>query len=736
MMPAGAPATRHLAWLLLLSLPLGCDGGGGAMPGRVRLLLDGDHLPELLVEESALAHPPSPGGNRFLTGWWPEKEGRRLLLIPEPPRARLQIAHLDPRPRTLLLDLAAPPATPGRVRVRAAGRDLGAFPVADPTEIRLPGDLPVGAVDVDLAFEPEVKVLAAAVRPALPAGNMEIQGADLVQSGDSLIRIVRRVSPGAELVGTFVPPAHPASSQRFELTVEREDGSTVRRFSWAPGFWSRRRTIALPLDRTAGWVRICLRAKGKGPGARWVALGFRGGETVSTARTEPVPPFPKPRLVIVYVLDALRADFLGHLGGPAGVSPTIDRLAREGITFREHRSVAPNTLPSTKALLTGHAFASRGGWKLAPGDGPTLAELFKAAGYHTGLFSGSVYVSPAYGTDRGFEHVAEGVQIDDEESPAGRQAPFNDNAARVHAAALRWLATLPPAEPAFLYVHVIHPHNPYDPPEPFRSRFTAGIPSAIDGGTKTLIGIKQRRLSTTPADRRRLRGLYAGSLAYADAEMAGFLEQVAARTPPGETLVAVTADHGEEHFEHGGILHGFTLFQEQLRIPLVLWAPGRLPPAEVRERTDTLDLHATLAALAGLRGADGRPAPSSGRPLLQVIRGETGDYVHLAAAASVKGGIYAALHGRWKLIWAPRTGIHWGQGDALGRAHDPELLFDLEKDPGEQVNLAGEGDLEAAWLRERLLAWIEKNRQEDKGSDDQPQDKKTLEQLKALGYVN
>jgi arylsulfatase A-like enzyme len=719
------------SFLVVLLLVL--TGCGRADSGSVRLLLDGEHLPEILVEASRIDRPSSLEGNRFLTGWWPAKEGRRLVLTPESPRARLQVVQLGTDARTLLLDLAAPPAARGKVRVRAAGRDLGAFPVADPTEIRLPGDLPEGRVNVDLTFEPAVQVLAAAVRPALPAGKVEIRGADLRQSGESLVRIVRRITPGTELVGTFVPPAAPAPGQRFELAVERADGAVVRRFSWAPSFWDRwsgRKAIELPLGRTDGWVRIRLRARGMGPAARWVKLGLRGGRTAPPA-PDPASTFPPPRLVIVYVMDALRADFVGRQGGPAGISPTLDRLAGEGMAFREHRSVAPNTLPSTKALFTGHAFVSRGGWKLAPGDGATLAERFKAAGYHTGLFSGSVYVSPAYATDRGFEHVAGEVLV--EASAGGERPPFNDNASRVHAAALKWLASLPPGGRAFLYLHVIHPHNPYDPPEPFRSRFTAGIPSTIDGDTKTLIDVRQRRRETTQADRQRLRGLYAGSLAYADAELAGFLKQVAARVPPAETLVALTADHGEEHFEHGGLLHGFTLYQEQLRIPLVLWAPGRLRPTVIRARTDTLDLHATLVALAGLRGAAGGP---QGRSLLQVARGETGDYVHLAAAASIKGGIYSALHGRWKLIWAPRTGLHWGQGDALGRSHEPEDLFDLEKDPGEQVNLAGDGDLEAAWLRERLLAWVEKSRGEEKGPDEQPQNRRTLERLRALGYVN
>lgn len=714
---------------LFLLLPLLMLSCGGVEPGSVRLLMDGEHAADALIEERAIARPPALGGNRFLTGWWSEKKGKQILLTPAVPNARLQIVHLADRPRTLAIDLEGPPSRPGTVRVRAAGRDLGSFPVADPTKIRLPGDLPEGRINVDLTFEPEVKVVAGAIRPFLPAGKVASRGADIIQAGESLVHIARRVSPGTELVGTFVPPDGSSPGQRFELTVENEDGTPVRRFSWTPSFWNRifgNKTIELPLGETDGWVRIRLRARGAGPAARWARLGLREEKTEEKTETE--ASFPQPRLVIVYVMDALRADFVGHLGGRAGVSPTFDRLAREGMTFRNHRSVAPNTIPSTKALFTGHTFVSRGGWKLDAADGTTLAELFKAAGYRTGLFSGNVYISPSYGTDRGFQHVAKEVLIDG--YSAAEKPPFNDNAARVHASALKWLASLPRGERAFLYLHTIHPHNPYDPPDPYRSRYTAGIPSDIDGSTQTLSAIKQRRRTATPADRQRLRGLYTGSFAYNDAELSGFLKQLAAWAPPGETLVALTADHGEEHFDHGGVLHGFTLFEEQLRIPLVLWAPGRLRPAAVKERTDSLDLHATLIQLGGLKKVE-----SDGRPLLQVARGETGDYVHMAAASSVKGGIYSALHGRWKVVWAPRTGSQWGQGDALGRTREPEYLFDLEKDPGERVNLVGGGDLEAAWLRERLLAWVKKNRDESKPNEPAV-DKETEDRLKALGYAN
>jgi arylsulfatase A-like enzyme len=682
----------------------------------------------VLTERQDLALPPALGGNRFLSGWWPWKTPQgQVVLTPNAPEARLEIVCLDRRPRTLILDLLA--ASPGQVRVKAGGRTVGAFPLRDPVEVPLPADLPLGRVPVDLSFDPgEHNVVAAAVRPVLPEGQVLVRGKDLAQSGDSLVEMARPAIAGSRLVGTFVPPDAPAPGQRFELTLEREDGTPIRHFSWSPSLWNRMlgsRAISLEVgdaEALAGsrFVRVRLLARGAGPAGHWTGLTLAGG-TVAPPPPRPVPAapasLPPPRLVVLYVLDALRADTIGHLGGPPGISPTLDRLAQEGMTFREHRSVAPNTLPSTKALFTGRTFISRGGWKLDPADGPTLAEMFRRAGYHTGLFSGNVYVSSAYQTDRGFEHTGREVLI--EGYTAAEHPAHNENADRAQASALVWLRTLPPGAKAFLYLHVIHPHNPYDPPEPFRSRWTAGIPSRIEGDTETLTAIQHGRLTPSPDDRRRLRGLYNGSLAYADDAIGRFLAGLAAVVPPRETLVAVTADHGEEHFEHGGVLHGFTLYEEMLRIPLVLWGPGRVPHAEVKERTSTLDLHAALRQLSGLP-----PAP---------VADEEG--IHLAAASSVKGGIYAASDGRWKVVWAPRAGLGWGQGEGVGRGHDPEALFDLAADPGETVNRAGHGDVAAARLRSRLLGWIEGRREEgeEKGA---PVDPETLNRLRALGYVN
>ena len=719
---------RSIAHLLLLGSLLLCAGCGRGP--EVRLLIDGRHAPDVLTEQRRIALPPSLGGNRFLNGWWPWLyDGRLALSQPRPgAKVRVEVVNLGGGPRTLLLDVIR--AMPGRsVRATAAGRDLGTFPLTDPVEVKLPGDLPLGRVPVDLDFEWGSRgVLAAGMGSARPAGNVRLEGRDVLQSGDSLVDFVHRVSGGETLVGTFVPPDDPRPSQRFELLVEREPGKPAQRLSWKAEDGGERR-IALPVGDAPGFVRVRLLAHGPGPAGRWKRLGLTGvgnpEPKVQIARMEP-PPRP-PKLVVVYVMDALRADAVGYFGGRPGVSPTYDQMAREGVTFRHHRSVAPNTIPSTKALFTGRAVVTGGDSSLGEDEGPTLAERFRDAGYRTGLFSGNVYISSSFGTDRGFEHVAPEVLMD---ADSARPGELNDNAARAHEAALSWLRTLQPDERAFLYLHTIHPHNPYAPPEPYRKMFTRGIRSSIDGSTETLMAVRKGGIEAGPADQERLRGLYKGSFAFNDAELGRFLEQVKRWAPPGEVLVVLTSDHGEELFDHGGVLHGYTLYEEMLDIPLVLWWPGHLRPATVERPTDTLDLHTTLMALCGLGKPDG-----DGRSLLKP--GEKNDgYIHLAAASSVIGGIYSAQAGPWKLVWAPRFGYQWGMGDGSGRTRDPEYLFDLEKDPGERVNLAGEGSLEVAWLRSRLLAWIQSNRSIDSHPKPQPVDAETERKLRALGYSN
>ncbi len=740
-----------------------------------QFLWHGDPGFEVLVEGRAVAPPPSLAGNRFLAGWrgWrtgPKRAGAAtaradaepgnddaddsrppdgpprgsgIIYAPFRERARIEVVDLGGgESRDLILDLAGEAVPSGTVHAAAADRDLGGFPLTDPLRIPLPADLPLGRVAVDLALPNGVAVAQAGLSSALPAGAARRDGDDLVQSGDSLVELFAHAggrtsiaggeptADGAHLVGEFIPPERPGEGARFELMIDGARGQEIAHFTWTPPGLG---AVGLDMSLPPGPVRVRLLARGAGEPGRWRRLHLEGG----AAQAAPATPSPAvvdarrpPALVVVFVFDALRADHVGHLGAGAGRTPTLDRLAAEGLTFAAHRSVAPNTLPSTKSLFTGRVWRAGGGLSL-PRDVPTLAELVRAAGYRTACVSGNQNVSSTFAMTRGFDFDAAEVKFP---PPRAAHAVFNDNAARARAAAAAWIRALDPGERGFLYVHVIHPHNPYDPPAALAERFTRGVHSRIDGATDTLRAIDLGSRTATAADRERLRGLYTASLAYADAELAGLVEAATAGRAPGDVLFAITADHGEELFDHGGLLHGYTLYEEMLRIPLVLWSPGRVPQGRVTHPTDTLDLFATVLATTGASA----PPDVSGRALLSgpPADAEIWGGPRFAAASAVRGGIYGVRWGKWKVILAPRSGLQWGMGSGIGRVRDPELVFDLDADPGETTNLAGTTAVEVGWLRAELLRWIAAGAPERADASAEPVlDPEERSRLKALGYI-
>ena len=718
----------------------------GPVDGEPRIeLLDGTAAPDVLVEARTLELPPATGGNRFLTGWTAERVDGVRLLRADARGARLEGVHLGTAPRRLVMALA-PPVSGGTMEVSIAGGAPQRVPLAPRVDVTLPADLRHGRFLVDLGFPASGAPLlrGAGFDRALPAGTVTVGDGELRQGGVSRVELVRPLAGEATLVGELVPPAGGRAGQRFDVRV-LSGGRDRLLWSFQPRWWRRgTQRLRLPVRGEGGFLRLALEATATGPPATWRGLALvpasRGGETArhdlaATARDG-------PKLVVLYVFDALRADAVGARA-PDGTSatPTLDGLGAEGARFAAHFAVAPNTLPSTKALLTGRVWRQRGGVPLGVSP-PTLAEQFRAAGYRTGLFSGNVWVSRAYGVDRGFETAPESTIFGADTEKA---RPYNDNAETVHRAALDWLATLPPGARAFLYLHVVHPHNPYDPPAALRARFDDGRGGTLDGSSPTLLALSNRRLAASAADQRRIRGLYHAGLAYADGELGRFLSALRGRYAPEQTLLAITADHGEELFDHGGVLHGYTLYDEMLRIPLLLSWPGRVPARSVAEPTDTVDLHRALAALAALagggRGKAGRlwtmlgAAESSPRQGATAAARDPERELRLAAAASIRGGIYAARTSRYKVVWAPRTGAQWGLGHGPGRSRDPEYVFDLRADPLERRNLAGLAVPEVLWLRARLLAWAA-GAEADEGDAAATVDAETRARLRALGYVD
>ena len=668
----------------------------------VEPLVDDQHFPDVLTESRAVEPPPSLGGNRFLRGWFPWRHQEAQVYVPNAEGAVLQIVNLSNRPRSLHLESRLLGETGDyEVAVESAGTKLERCPSEPPPRCRCPPICRGVGSPIHLTFdkEPDPVVLQASLDQALPPGDVQIEAATIVQAPSSLVDITRPVEPGARLVGRFSPPADPRAGQRFAILLDREGLPSELLFEWTGSRldrWRGERSLSLPLPADSEFLRIRLLAEGSGPPATWHELGLapavdnaresagtsRGGDGQESTGTSGA----RPRLVVLYVLDALRADYVDLSPGADTHTPTLARLASEGVVFDRHSSVAPNTIPSTKSLFTGQAFLTRGHWKLAA-DGPeTLAEAFAGAGFRTAAFSGNGYVSEAYGTSRGFEHLADEVVF--REYAPGRGS-YNDNAERVHKSALGWLDSLAEDEKAFVYLHTIHPHNPYDPPEPIERRFTAEFDSDFEASTGNLLDIKYNRTDVSETDQARITGLYTGAVAYNDAQIAMLLDELTQRFPKEEILLIITSDHGEELFDHGGVLHGYTLYREQLHIPLILWWPGQLGSRRIETPTDNLDLHESLRSLIGAAPSEAH----QGRPFWRLIGSQPPPpprhELRFAAASSVKGGIFMAQSERYKLILAPRVGMSFGMGEGRGRGRDPEYLFDLSRDPRRAINRAG-----------------------------------------------
>jgi arylsulfatase A-like enzyme len=255
----------------------------------------------------------------------------------------------------------------------------------------------------------------------------------------------------------------------------------------------------------------------------------------------------------------------------------------------------------------------------------------------------------------------------------------------------------------------------------------------LDGRTRTLASIRDHERDVTLEDQDWVRQRYTANLAYNDAELCGLVEELERRYP-GEVMLAVTSDHGEELFDHDGVLHGYTLYDEMLHVPLVVWWPGKVPLTVIDQATDTLDLHATLRGLVGQR----RPENSNG--LWGAIAGSAGTTgeppLHFATAPGLRWAAMARSEW-WKLILVPRPRLEWGMGRGRGRTHEAEYLFHLESDPGEHSNLAGWPSLEADWLWSRLQAWQAAWRaRQPQEVDGRKIDEATKRQLEALGYVD
>ncbi len=396
------------------------------------------------------------------------------------------------------------------------------------------------------------------------------------------------------------------------------------------------------------------------------------------------PTAPKPRNVVLVIADTLRADRLSSQGGPAGLTPHLDALAAAGARFARANAHAPWTLPSIASLLTSlHPLEHGAGGRVprftALAEGvETLPDLLRRRGYASHAVVNVTFLDPeAFGVTRGFDQVD---QVSFENNQDLRAATATTDAA------LAWLERAPRERPFLLLVHYFDPHAVYAPPSHYRKVWAEeqDKQSAWTFGTREeMVALRAGRLPLEPSVIERAARLYDGEVAYLDAEVGRLLAGLDARGLGADTVVAFTADHGEEFLEHGDFEHGHSLYEELLHVPLIVRAPG-LAPAVVQDRVRLVDVAPTLCELLDIPPGAG----FVGRSLLPLVRGEE------------RGSRGVLAHGNfWR---APLTSFTEDDWKLIVEEGGAARLFHLAVDPGERRDLAAAEPARVAALRSRL----------------------------------
>ena len=428
---------------------------------------------------------------------------------------------------------------------------------------------------------------------------------------------------------------------------------------------------------------------------------------------------PAPALLLI-TIDTLRADHCSAYGYARETTPNLTALAADGVRFASAYAPMATTGPSHATLFTSLLPASHGVLKNGLGLGPaprTLAERLRARGFRTGAVVSSYPLDRRFGFARGFESYDDAFSADTStlhlDSWEGMPVTggFDWRADTTTDRALAWLDALEAGAPFFLWVHYFDPHDPYEPPAAFAERFRAA----------------SEPLCWLPAQV----AAYDAEIAFADQEMGRLLDGLAERGLAGGTLVVVAGDHGEGLLDHDYLHHGLQLYDEAVRVPLVLRLPsGERSPRVVRRPVGLVDVEPTILDLLQLPGErEGMQGTSlvpllagardggAARPLLLQRRSYAPGTV--VSELAVKGEKWALREGRFKLIDAPEEGTR--------------ELYDLVLDPGERHDLAAARPETAARLA-RALADARAQLPAPETPAIAPSEE-DVERLRSLGYV-
>ncbi len=399
--------------------------------------------------------------------------------------------------------------------------------------------------------------------------------------------------------------------------------------------------------------------------------------------------------VLLITLDTTRADHIGTYGYQLAETPRLDALASGGVLFEQAVTPTAFTLPSHSSIMTGlyppfHGVRLNGGAALADVQ-TTLAESLAASGYRCGAVIGAFVIDQRWGLSQGFDFYDDDFEMapDQKLDLAGVQRPAD----RVVDLGIEWLEG-GDGRPFFAWFHFYDPHIPYEPPEPYASRFSG----------------------------RGKNGLYDGEIAFTDSQVGRVFDWLEERGVAENTVVVVVGDHGESLGEHGEKEHGYYIYDATVRVPLIISVPGTdLADVRVPAQVRTIDVLPTVLDLVGVEAPD----LLHGESLVPLMFDPRGGEPRYAYSESMS----VHLQYGWSALYSLRTANH--KYIDAPRAE----LYDLTQDPSESENLFHRDPKVAEDLRSALITLrqeIETGAPEIQQAD---LDEGTLGMLAALGYV-
>lgn len=407
-----------------------------------------------------------------------------------------------------------------------------------------------------------------------------------------------------------------------------------------------------------------------------------------------------PNIVLV-TLDTTRADRMDFLGSKRGLTPNLDVLARDSAVFTRAYSQAPLTPTSHSTILTG-TYPQYHQVLIFPiplaDDMPYLPAILKDHGYSTAAFVGSIAVDFKWGTpgfERGFDTYDAGFSWDTY-TPKTRYQTVERRGSEVVAHALAWLSKRQQG-PFFMWVHLFDPHDPYDPPEPYKTRY-----------------------AKTPYD---------GEIAYVDSVMGQFFRQLKASGLYDDTVVALTADHGESLGAHGEDTHGIFVYDETIHVPLVIKLPhGAAAGTRIEDRVELADIMPTVLGSVGIAVSE----KVQGQSLLGFLEPGTAAGDAAARVWQDRGAYSQADYGHIAFAWSAEQSLRTGKYLFI-HAPRPEL-YDDAADPMAQHNLASSSPAVAGTLSAKLTDF----QQATTNTQQTPKarmDEAKIKKLAVLGYM-